>query len=118
MVDRPMGTIEASGAILSDRSNVAAVSRVLDENDPRIRSRAAWALGSAAAKKVDIWAARNQLKKCLRDCERDVVIASAYALAMHYLNRGGKEIQRLVSHEREAVRIGANLAMLDTKREF
>jgi hypothetical protein len=117
MVERPMGTIAASGEMICDRSAVAAVSRLLEEPNPRIQSRAAWALGSAAAKKVDIWAARKQLERCLGERDRDVAIASAYALAIHYLNRGSK-IERLISHESEAVRLGANLAISDTKREF
>jgi HEAT repeat protein len=118
MVERPMGTINASSQIMSDPSCVASFSKLLSDPNSRIRSRTAWSLGHAAAKKADIWAARRNLEGCLDDCDRDVAMAGAYALAMHYMNRSSKALERLKTHPSEPVRIGTNIAVNDVRREF
>ncbi|HSB46977.1 MAG TPA: hypothetical protein VLD37_03115 [Candidatus Bilamarchaeum sp.] len=114
MVERPMGTITASGLIIGDPSLAGEFSALLEAANSRVRSRAAWSLGYAAAKGADIGAAWGALKRSLRDEEPDVAMAGAYALANACMARGDEEgLETLKSHNRPQVRMGAHIAILD-----
>ena len=118
LVERPMGTVECSGIIISDPSRVAEFSSLVSDYSARVRSRAAWTIGYAAAKGVDISAAVTALQSGLDDRERDVSLACAYALSVHHLNGHPGSRPPLAGHGSEAVRIGANIAISDSGREF
>lgn len=116
LIERPMGTINACGMMVTDNSHVTGVSGLLSDQSARVRSRAAWTLGNAAAKGVDISPAVESLEACLHDPERDVAIAGGYALTMHWLGKSPGAEPPLAKHLRDAVRIGANLALSDSKK--
>ncbi len=114
MVDRPRGILDAVESALKEPGAVAGLSALLCAHNGRVRERAAWALGYAAAKGADISEAKEALSALLERDDPDLVRGCAYALASHSLNRGERAgLDSLRAHRNLHARIGARLAELD-----
>jgi hypothetical protein len=114
MVDRPMGVLDATALIIREPGKACYFSDMVSFGPLRAGTRAAWALGYAAAKGADISQASEALSDALTAQDEDLARASAYALAFFHAMRGERDLlEALESHQRVAVRWGARLAALD-----
>ncbi len=114
MVDRPMGILDAVESALKEPGAVGCLALLLESSGDRVRERAVWALGYAAAKGADISEAKEGLQRLLEWRDPDLVRGCAYALANHYMNtKAGADLDPLRAHRNPHARIGARLAELD-----
>lgn len=114
MVDRPMGILDAVETALKEPGAVGCLSMLLESSGERVKERAVWALGYAAAKGADISEAEAGLLRLLEWRDPDLVRGCAYALANHYMNtQAGADLDSLKAHRNPHARIGARLAELD-----
>ncbi len=112
MVDRPMGILDAVEAALKEPGTVGCLALLLESSGERVKERAVWALGYAAAKGADISEAKDGLRRLLESRDPDLVRGCAYALANECMNTGA-DLEPLRSHRNPHARIGVRLAELD-----